>query len=177
MLARFENGDAAVVEKAMGKGRLVVMTSGWQPVDSQLARSSKFVPLMAALLEGQDVAAVGRDQLRRSRPRAAAGDGESGCGSDRPQTGRGHRQNRAQRRVLCRDGSARCVHSRHAGRRAVVCREPRSDGEQDGALCMWKRWSSSAAGWRATSPRMSTKSSFGRCIAQSSKIARSSGAG
>jgi hypothetical protein len=29
------------------------MTSGWQPVDSQLARSSKFVPLMAALLEGR----------------------------------------------------------------------------------------------------------------------------
>jgi len=54
VLARFENGDAAVVEKAMGKGRLVVMTSGWQPVDSQLARSSKFVPLMAALLEGRE---------------------------------------------------------------------------------------------------------------------------
>jgi Aerotolerance regulator N-terminal/von Willebrand factor type A domain len=54
VLARFENGDAAVVEKAVGKGRLIVMTSGWQPVDSQLARSSKFVPLMAALLEGRD---------------------------------------------------------------------------------------------------------------------------
>lgn len=54
VLARFENGDAAVVEKAMGKGRLIVMTSGWQPVDSQLALSSKFVPLMAALLEGRE---------------------------------------------------------------------------------------------------------------------------
>jgi hypothetical protein len=53
--ARFENGDAAVVEKALGKGRLVVMASGWQPADSQLARSSKFVPLMSALLEGRDL--------------------------------------------------------------------------------------------------------------------------
>lgn len=54
VLARFENGDAAVVEKAVGRGRLVVMAAGWQPADSQLARSSKFVPLMSALLEGRD---------------------------------------------------------------------------------------------------------------------------
>ena len=51
VLARFENGDAAIIEKPMGKGRLVILASGWQPTDSQLARSSKFVPLMAALLE------------------------------------------------------------------------------------------------------------------------------
>jgi hypothetical protein len=54
VLARFENGDAAAVEKAVGKGRLVVLASGWQPSDSQLARSSKFVPLMSALLEGRN---------------------------------------------------------------------------------------------------------------------------
>jgi hypothetical protein len=52
VLARFENGDPAVIEKAVGKGRLVVLSSGWNPADSQLARSSKFVPLMSALLEG-----------------------------------------------------------------------------------------------------------------------------
>jgi hypothetical protein len=51
VLARFENGDAAVIEKLVGKGRLVVLASGWQPDDGQLARSSKFVPLMWALLE------------------------------------------------------------------------------------------------------------------------------
>jgi Aerotolerance regulator N-terminal/von Willebrand factor type A domain len=51
VLARFENGDAAVIEKLVGKGRLVVFASGWQPADGQLARSSKFVPLMWALLE------------------------------------------------------------------------------------------------------------------------------
>ena len=53
VLARFEGGDPAVVEKPLGKGRLVVLASGWSPGDSQLARSSKFVPLMAALLEGR----------------------------------------------------------------------------------------------------------------------------
>lgn len=54
VLARFESGDPAVLEKPLGKGRLVVMTSGWNPADSQLARSTKFVPLMSALLEGPD---------------------------------------------------------------------------------------------------------------------------
>ena len=54
VLARFENGDPAVIEKTLGKGRLVIMTSGWSPADSQLARSSKFVPLMSGLLEGRN---------------------------------------------------------------------------------------------------------------------------
>jgi hypothetical protein len=54
VLARFENGDAAVIEKTLGQGRLVVLASGWHPADSQLARSSKFVPLIAALLERRD---------------------------------------------------------------------------------------------------------------------------
>jgi len=54
VVARFENGDAAILEKTLGKGRLVVMTSGWQRDDSQLARSSKFVPLMTSLLEVRD---------------------------------------------------------------------------------------------------------------------------
>jgi hypothetical protein len=57
-VARFENGDPAVVEKAVGKGRLVVLTSGWNPADSQLARSSKFVPLMTSLLEGRSPRAL-----------------------------------------------------------------------------------------------------------------------
>ena len=51
VLARFENGDPAVVEKPLEKGRLIVLTSGWNPADSQLARSSKFVPLISGLLE------------------------------------------------------------------------------------------------------------------------------
>jgi hypothetical protein len=51
VLARFENGDVAVLEKVVEKGHLVVIASGWNPADSQLARSSKFVPLMTALLD------------------------------------------------------------------------------------------------------------------------------
>lgn len=54
ILARFENGDPAIMEWGIGKGRIIVLASGWTPRDSQLARSSKFVPLMAALLEGRD---------------------------------------------------------------------------------------------------------------------------
>ena len=53
VLARFDGGDPAFLEKPVGKGRLVILASGWNPVDSQLARSSKFVPLMATLLEGR----------------------------------------------------------------------------------------------------------------------------
>jgi len=59
VLARFETGDAAVVEKSDGKGRLVVLASGWQPADSQLARSSKFVPLITSLLEARDPRPLG----------------------------------------------------------------------------------------------------------------------
>jgi hypothetical protein len=54
VLARFEGGDPAIVEKPLGRGRLVVLASGWAPADSQLARSSKFVPIMAALLAGRE---------------------------------------------------------------------------------------------------------------------------
>ncbi len=51
ILARFDDGSPALVEKPVGRGRVVVLSSGWNPTDSQLARSSKFVPLMAGLLD------------------------------------------------------------------------------------------------------------------------------
>jgi hypothetical protein len=54
VLARFENNAAAVIEKRLGKGKLIVLASGWRPADSQLARSSKFVPLLSSLLELRD---------------------------------------------------------------------------------------------------------------------------
>ncbi len=87
VLARFEAGDAAVIEKTVGKGRLVVFASGWQPVDSQLARSSKFVPLMTGLLEGRTPPTLGGAAHRGLRSRADAGDRSRRQGSDRPQTG------------------------------------------------------------------------------------------
>jgi hypothetical protein len=49
--ARFDNGDAAIVEIPVGKGRVLVLASGWHPADSQLAVSSKFVPLLYSALE------------------------------------------------------------------------------------------------------------------------------
>jgi hypothetical protein len=50
-LARFDRGDPALVEAKVGSGRLLILLTGWNPEDSQLAVSSKFVPLIAALLE------------------------------------------------------------------------------------------------------------------------------
>ena len=51
IVARFDSGAPALLEAPVGKGRLLVLTSGWQPEDSQLALSSKFVPLLYSLLE------------------------------------------------------------------------------------------------------------------------------
>jgi hypothetical protein len=52
VVARFENGDPALAEWRVGKGRVYVLASGWHPSDSQLARSWKFVLLVSALVEG-----------------------------------------------------------------------------------------------------------------------------
>lgn len=49
--AKFDNGDPALLEAPFGRGRIYVFTTGWQPEDSQLAVSSKFVPLVWSLLE------------------------------------------------------------------------------------------------------------------------------
>ena len=51
VVARFDRGDPAVVDIPVGKGRLIVFLTGWNPSDSQLAISSKFVPMATALLE------------------------------------------------------------------------------------------------------------------------------
>jgi Mg-chelatase subunit ChlD len=51
VVARFDNGDPAVLVRGLGKGRVYALTSGWQPDDSQLALSSKFVSLIAALVD------------------------------------------------------------------------------------------------------------------------------
>lgn len=51
VVAKFDHGDPALVEAPAGKGKVFVFTAGWHPEDSQLAVSSKFVPLMWSLLE------------------------------------------------------------------------------------------------------------------------------
>lgn len=52
VLARFDNGAPAVCEQTHGRGRVIVLASGWNPADSQLALSTKFVPFLEAILVG-----------------------------------------------------------------------------------------------------------------------------
>src|SRR5688572_19885645 len=51
VLARFDGGAPALLEFGTGAGKLLVLASGWQPADSQLALSTKFVPLLYSMLE------------------------------------------------------------------------------------------------------------------------------
>lgn len=51
VLARFDDGSPALVETPVGKGKVLLLTAGWHPEDSQLALSSKFAPLLNAILE------------------------------------------------------------------------------------------------------------------------------
>ena len=56
VVAAFEDGAPFLVERGIGAGRVLVMTSGWTPADSDLARSTRFPGLVQALLR------VGGDQ-------------------------------------------------------------------------------------------------------------------
>ncbi|MEQ1830678.1 MAG: hypothetical protein ABL921_32300, partial [Pirellula sp.] len=49
ILARFDDGAPAMISQSLGKGRVWIFCSGWQPNQSQLALSSKFVPIIASL--------------------------------------------------------------------------------------------------------------------------------
>ncbi len=51
VLARFDDGDPALLDLPIGRGHLFILTCGWQPEDSQLALASKFVPLLYSMLE------------------------------------------------------------------------------------------------------------------------------
>lgn len=62
-LAKFDDGSPALAQIPVGKGTLVVLASGWNPVDSQLAVSSKFPPLMQTMLEWSGSASVTRLQF------------------------------------------------------------------------------------------------------------------
>lgn len=51
VLAKFDDGQAALLQRPLGKGMVTLLTSGWQPIESQLALSSKFVPILNSLFE------------------------------------------------------------------------------------------------------------------------------
>jgi hypothetical protein len=50
VVSRFDDGTPALWEQPVGSGRAFVFASSWRPADSQLALSSKFVPLLSSLL-------------------------------------------------------------------------------------------------------------------------------
>ena len=50
VFGRFDSGDPAWVEIRRGKGQVFLFLAGWEPRESQLALSSKFVPLIYAIL-------------------------------------------------------------------------------------------------------------------------------
>lgn len=91
VLARFDNADPALLSLSLGKGALLLLTSGWHPADSQLALSTKFVPLLygwlaaagfghesaASLLVGDALPTEGVTEIRtpdgsRLQPQAGA---------------------------------------------------------------------------------------------------------
>jgi hypothetical protein len=64
VLARFDDDSPALAQVAVGKGHLLVLASGWNPTDSQLAVSSKFPPLMETILNWSGASAPARYQFR-----------------------------------------------------------------------------------------------------------------
>jgi hypothetical protein len=58
VLAQFDNGNPLLLQKAIGNGWIWLLTSGWHPQDSDLSRSTKFVPLLAGMLERSTEAGI-----------------------------------------------------------------------------------------------------------------------
>jgi hypothetical protein len=64
VLAKFDDGLPALTQITVGKGNLLLLASGWNPAESQLAVSSKFPPLMEKILEWTGGGAPARCQFR-----------------------------------------------------------------------------------------------------------------
>ena len=62
-MAKFDSGDPAVIEAPVGQGRVLVLTSGWHSDDSQLALSTKFVPLLYSALDYSGAASAPPEQF------------------------------------------------------------------------------------------------------------------
>jgi hypothetical protein len=63
VLAKFDDGAPALTQIPVGQGNLLVLAAGWNPADSQFALSSKFPPLMQAMLDWGGVTAPARVQF------------------------------------------------------------------------------------------------------------------
>ena len=68
VLAKFDDGSPALAQISIGKGNLLVLASGWNQADSQLAVSSKFLPLMQTILDWSGGAAPARAQFQTGEP-------------------------------------------------------------------------------------------------------------
>lgn len=68
VIARFDNDDPAIWRRAIGQGQVFTLASGWQPEHSQLALSSKFLPLIAELVELSAKIPQLRDSLLVGQP-------------------------------------------------------------------------------------------------------------
>lgn len=68
VLARFDSGDPAWLRYEVGKGALHVLTTTWRPVDSQLALSTKFPPLLHSLLAQSPALAVRAERYFIGQP-------------------------------------------------------------------------------------------------------------
>lgn len=68
VLAEFDDGSPALAQVSVGKGQMLVLASGWNPADSQLAVSSKFPPLMQTMLEWSGSTVPVRFQFRTGDP-------------------------------------------------------------------------------------------------------------
>lgn len=54
VLARFDAGDPAIVQQQVGDGTIYLLATSWKPSESQLALSTKFVPLMSFILDPRE---------------------------------------------------------------------------------------------------------------------------
>jgi len=68
VLARFDDRAPALAQISIGKGNLLVLAAGWHPADSQLAVSTKFVPLTQIILDWGGGAAPARSQFQTGEP-------------------------------------------------------------------------------------------------------------
>jgi hypothetical protein len=64
VLAKFDDGSPALAQIPVGSGNLLVLASGWNPADSQLALASKFPPLMQTMLDWSGGAVPARFQFQ-----------------------------------------------------------------------------------------------------------------
>ncbi|MHB8899504.1 MAG: BatA domain-containing protein [Thermoguttaceae bacterium] len=68
VLARFDGGHPLLVEKPLGTGRIWVLFAGWHPADSDLARSTRFVPFLGGMLEQSKRAELGGNHYLVGEP-------------------------------------------------------------------------------------------------------------